>query len=340
MGYMTGKKRIFSGAQPSGYVTLGNYLGAIKNWVKLQDEYDCIYCIVDLHALTVRQDPTVFRERCYSFLAQYLACGLDPEKNVIYFQSHVSAHAELAWILNCYTYVGELSRMTQFKEKARKHRDNINAGLFTYPVLMAADILLFKTDLVPVGEDQKQHIELARDVAVRFNNLYGEVFKIPEAYIPKVGARIMSLQEPTKKMSKSDENENSYILVLDSPDLIMKKFKKAVTDSEAVVRYDEEAKPGISNLMNIYAAMTGQSFEEIEREFEGQGYGAFKKAVAEAVIEGLRPIREKYQELMADKGYLENVIKEGAARAEAIASQTLKEVYDRIGLVPLPTGNL
>ncbi|MCF6095510.1 tryptophan--tRNA ligase [Thermovorax subterraneus] len=337
---MTGKKRIFSGAQPSGSVTLGNYLGAIKNWVKLQDEYDCIYCIVDLHALTVRQDPAVFRERCYSFLAQYLACGLDPEKNVIYFQSHVSAHAELAWILNCYTYVGELSRMTQFKEKARKHRDNINAGLFTYPVLMAADILLFKTDLVPVGEDQKQHIELTRDVAVRFNKLYGEVFKIPEAYIPKVGARIMSLQEPTKKMSKSDENENSYILVLDSPDLIMKKFKKAVTDSEAVVRYDEEAKPGISNLMNIYAAMTGRSFEEIEKEFEGQGYGAFKKAVAEAVIEGLRPIREKYQELMADKGYLESVIKDGATRAKDIASQTLKEVYDRIGLVPLSTGNL
>ncbi|MDN5331917.1 MAG: tryptophanyl-tRNA synthetase [Tepidanaerobacteraceae bacterium] len=333
---MTSKKRIFSGAQPSGYVTLGNYLGAIKNWVELQEEYDCIYCIVDLHALTVRQDPQVFRERCYSFLAQYLACGLDPEKNVIYFQSHISAHAELAWILNCYTYVGELSRMTQFKEKARKHKDNINAGLFTYPVLMAADILLFKTDLVPVGEDQKQHIELTRDIAVRFNNLYGEVFKIPEAYIPKVGARIMSLQEPTKKMSKSDENENSYILVLDSPDLIMKKFKKAVTDSEAVVRYDEAAKPGISNLMNIYAAMTGRSFEEIEREFEGQGYGAFKKAVAEAVIEGLKPIREKYEELMADKGYLESVIKNGAARAENIASETLKEVYDRIGLVPLP----
>ncbi|KXG77709.1 Tryptophan--tRNA ligase [Fervidicola ferrireducens] len=333
---MTGKKRIFSGAQPSGSVTLGNYLGAIKNWVELQDEYDCIYCIVDLHALTVRQDPKVFRERCYSFLAQYLACGLDPEKSVIYFQSHVSAHAELAWILNCYTYVGELSRMTQFKEKAKKHRDNINAGLFTYPVLMAADILLFKTDLVPVGEDQKQHIELTRDIAVRFNNLYGEVFKIPEAYIPKVGARIMSLQDPTKKMSKSDENENSYILVLDSPDLIMKKFKKAVTDSEAVVRYDEVAKPGISNLMNIYAAMTGRSFEEIEREFDGQGYGAFKKAVAEAVIEGLKPIREKYEELMADKGYLESVIKNGAARAENIASETLKEVYDRIGLVPLP----
>ncbi|WP_143156223.1 tryptophan--tRNA ligase [Caldanaerovirga acetigignens] len=337
---MTGKKRIFSGAQPSGSVTLGNYLGAIKNWVKLQDEYDCIYCIVDLHALTVRQDPAAFRERCYSFLAQYLACGLDPEKNIIYFQSHVSAHAELAWILNCYTYVGELSRMTQFKEKARKHRDNINAGLFTYPVLMAADILLFKTDLVPVGEDQKQHIELTRDVAVRFNNLYGEVFKIPEAYIPKVGARIMSLQEPTKKMSKSDENENSYILVLDSPDLIMRKFKKAVTDSEAVIRYDEKAKPGISNLMNIYAAMTGRSFEEIEKEFEGQGYGAFKKAVAEAVIEGLRPIREKYRELMADKGYLESVIKCGATRAKDIASQTLKEVYDKIGLVPLPEGNL
>lgn len=333
---MSGRKRIFSGAQPSGYVTLGNYLGAIKNWVELQDEYDCIYCIVDLHALTVRQDPNVFRERCYSFLAQYLACGLDPEKNVIYFQSHVSAHAELAWILNCYTYIGELSRMTQFKEKARKHKENINAGLFTYPVLMAADILLFKTDLVPVGDDQKQHIELTRDIAIRFNNLYGEVFKVPEAYIPKVGARIMSLQDPTKKMSKSDENENSYILVLDPPDTIMKKFKKAVTDSETEVRYDVERKPGISNLMNIYAAMTGRSFEEIEREFEGKGYGAFKKAVAEVVIEGLRPIRERYEELIADEGYLESVIRSGALRAEEEARKTLKEVYEKIGLVPRP----
>jgi len=334
---MNGRKRIFSGAQPSGSVTLGNYLGAIKNWVELQDEYDCIYCIVDLHALTVRQQPEIFRERCYSFLAQYLACGLDPEKNIIYFQSHVSAHAELAWILNCYTYMGELSRMTQFKEKARKHSDNVNAGLFTYPVLMAADILLFKTDLVPVGEDQKQHIELTRDIAIRFNNLYGEVFKIPEAYIPKVGARIMSLQEPTKKMSKSDENENSYILVLDPPELIMKKFKKAVTDSEAVVRYDEKNKPGISNLMNIYSAVTGLGFEQIEKEFEGQGYGAFKKAVAEAVIECLRPIREKYEELMADRSYLEKVMKDGAERANEIASRTLREVYDRIGLMPLAT---
>ncbi|MCG0276719.1 MAG: tryptophan--tRNA ligase [Thermosediminibacteraceae bacterium] len=333
---MSGRKRIFSGAQPSGYVTLGNYLGAIRNWVELQDEYDCIYCIVDLHALTVRQDPNVFRERCYSFLAQYLACGLDPEKNVIYFQSHVSAHAELAWILNCYTYIGELSRMTQFKEKARKHKENINAGLFTYPVLMAADILLFKTDLVPVGDDQKQHIELTRDIAIRFNNLYGEVFKVPEAYIPKVGARIMSLQDPTKKMSKSDENENSYILVLDPPDAIMKKFKKAVTDSETEVRYDVERKPGISNLMNIYSAMTGRSFEEIEREFEGKGYGAFKKAVAEVVIEGLRPIRERYEELIADKGYLESVIRSGALRAEEEARKTLKEVYEKIGLVPRP----
>ncbi|WP_148867456.1 tryptophan--tRNA ligase [Thermosediminibacter litoriperuensis] len=333
---MSGKKRIFSGAQPSGSVTLGNFLGAIKNWVEFQDKYDCIYCIVDLHALTVRQDPQVFRERGYSFLAQYLACGLDPEKNVVYFQSHVSAHAELAWILNCYTYMGELSRMTQFKEKAKKHRDNINAGLFTYPVLMAADILLFQTDLVPVGEDQKQHVELTRDIAIRFNNLYGEIFKIPEAYIPKVGARIMSLQEPTKKMSKSDENENSYILVLDPPDVIMKKFKRAVTDSEAEVRYDVERKPGISNLMNIYAAVTSRSFKEIEREFEGKGYGYFKKAVAEAVIDRLRPIREKYDELMANKDYMEKVMKNGASRANELAQETLKNVYDKIGLVPCP----
>ncbi|ADL07045.1 tryptophan--tRNA ligase [Thermosediminibacter oceani] len=337
---MSGKKRIFSGAQPSGSVTLGNFLGAIKNWVELQDKYDCIYCIVDLHALTVRQDPKVFRERCYSFLAQYLACGLDPEKNVVYFQSHVSAHAELAWILNCYTYMGELSRMTQFKEKARKHQDNINAGLFTYPVLMAADILLFQTDLVPVGEDQKQHVELTRDIATRFNNLYGEVFKIPEPYIPEVGARIMSLLEPTKKMSKSDENENSYILLLDPPDVIMKKFKRAVTDSEAVVRYDVERKPGISNLMNIYAAVTGRSFEEIEREFEGKGYGEFKKAVAEVVIDKLRPIREKYDELMANKDYMESVIKNGAERAQELARETLKKVYDKIGLVPCPNTGL
>ena len=274
---MEDKKRIFSGVQPSGHLTIGNYLGAIKNWVELQDDYDSFYCIVDLHALTVRQDPKELRRRSLSVFALYLACGLDADKNTIFVQSHVSAHAELAWILNCYTYMGELSRMTQFKEKARRHKDNINAGLFTYPVLMAADILLYQAHLVPVGADQKQHLEITRDIAQRFNSIYGDVFVIPEAYIPKVAARIMNLQEPTKKMSKSDENENAFISMLDTSDVIMRKFRRAVTDSEAQVRYDEENKPGISNLMNIYAAVTGKSYEEIEQEFDGKGYGDFKR---------------------------------------------------------------
>ncbi len=328
------KKIIFSGVQPSGNLTLGNYIGAIKNWVSLQDEYNCIYCIVDLHALTVRQNPTELRQRSRSLLALYIACGLDPEKNILFVQSHVSAHAELAWILNCFTYMGELNRMTQFKEKARKHSDNINAGLFTYPVLMAADILLYQTDLVPVGNDQKQHLEITRDIAQRFNNIYGEVFKIPEPYIPEVGARIMSLQEPEKKMSKSDENENAYISLLDPPDVIMRKFKRAVTDSEMVIRYDEENKPGISNLMSIYASVTGKSFEEIEAEFEGKGYGDFKKAVGEAVVETLKPIQEKHKELMADRAYLDEVMKSGAEAANRLANRTLRKVYRKVGLIP------
>jgi len=328
------KKIIFSGAQPSGNLTLGNYIGAIKNWVSLQDEYNCIYCIVDLHALTVRQNPAELRQRTMSLLALYIACGLDPEKNILFVQSHVSAHAELAWILNCFTYMGELNRMTQFKEKAQRHADNINAGLFTYPVLMAADILLYQTDLVPVGNDQKQHLEITRDIAQRFNNIYGDVFKVPEPYIPKVGARIMSLQEPEKKMSKSDENENSYIALLDPPEVIIRKFKRAVTDSEAVIRYDEENKPGISNLMNIYASVTGKSFEDIELEFEGKGYGDFKKAVGEAVIETLRPIQEKHKELMANKDYLNEVMKSGAETAGRLANRTLRKVYKKVGLVP------
>jgi len=327
------KKRIFSGVQPSGNLTLGNYLGAIKNWVSLQDEYDCFYCIVDLHALTVRQDPEELRHRSLALFALYMACGLDVNKNTLFVQSHVSAHAELAWILNCYAYIGELSRMTQFKEKSRKHKDNINAGLFTYPVLMAADILLYQTHLVPVGEDQKQHLELTRDIAQRFNSLYGDVFVVPEVYIPKVAARVMSLQDPTKKMSKSDENPNAYISLLDEPDVIIKKFKRAVTDSGREIKYDEENKPGISNLMNIYAAITGKTYEEIEGEFEGKGYGDFKKAVGECVVEALKPIQQRYHELMKDEGYLVTLMKEGAQKASSVASQTLKKVYERIGLI-------
>lgn len=333
---MSDRKRIFSGIQPSGHITLGNYVGAIRNWIPLQDEYDCLYCIVDLHALTVRQDPRELRQRSMSLLSLYMACGLDPEKNILFLQSHVSAHAELAWILNTFTYMGELSRMTQFKEKSQKHQDNINAGLFTYPVLMAADILLYQADLVPVGQDQKQHLEITRDVAIRFNNIYGDVFTIPEAYIPKVGAKIMSLQQPENKMSKSDENENAFISLLDHPDTIARKFRRAVTDSEALVRYDEENKPGVSNLMNIYSSVTGKSFDEIEDEFQGRGYGDFKAAVAEAVIETFKPIQTRYDELMKDKDYLNQVMKNGAEKAARLAYKTLGKVYKKVGLVPPP----
>jgi len=329
---MTQKKRIFSGMQPTGFLTLGNYLGAMRNWLALQNEYECIYSVVDLHSLTVRNEAKDLRQRRMSLLAQYIACGLDPEKNILFMQSHVSAHAELCWVLSCYTYMGELSRMTQFKEKAVKHKDNVNAGLFTYPVLMAADILLYQTDLVPVGEDQKQHLELARDIAERFNGIYGEVFKVPEPFIPRVGARIMSLQEPTSKMSKSDENVNAYVLILDPPETIMRKFKRAVTDSEAVVRYDVENKPGISNLMSIYSSVTGKTLEQIENEFEGKGYGDFKVSVGEAVVETLRPIQEQYQKLMKSKDYLQDVMIKGAEDANRIAGRTLSKVYRKIGL--------
>ncbi len=329
---MTQKKRIFSGMQPTGFLTLGNYLGAMRNWVALQDEYDCIYSVVDLHSLTVRNEAKDLRQRRLSLLAQYIACGLDPEKNILFMQSHVSAHAELCWILSCYTYMGELSRMTQFKEKAAKQQDNINAGLFTYPILMAADILLYQTDLVPVGEDQKQHLELSRDIAERFNGIYGNVFKVPEPYIPKVGARIMSLQDPGSKMSKSDENANSYILLLDPPETIMRKFKRAVTDSEAVIRYDVKNKPGVSNLMSIYSSVTGKTLEQIENEFEGKGYGDFKTAVGEAVVETLRPIQEEYNKLMESKDYLQDLMKKGAEAAGRIAGKTLSKVYRKIGL--------
>lgn len=328
-----GKKRIFSGMQPSGVITLGNYLGALKNWTKLQDEYDCLYCIVDMHAITVRQDPTKLRKQARELLLQYLAVGLDPEKNIIYYQSHVPQHAELGWILNCYTYMGELNRMTQFKDKAAKHADNINAGLFTYPTLMAADILLYQTDLVPVGEDQRQHLELTRDIAQRFNGVYGETFRVPEAYIGKVGARVMALQEPTKKMSKSDENQNNIITLMDDPKVIINKMKRAMTDSDAEVRYGED-KPGISNLLNIYCAVTGKSIAEAEKEFAGCGYGAFKTAVGEAVVADLEPIQKRVKELEANKDYLDAIIKEGAEKASRLADRTLMKVQKKVGFPP------
>lgn len=334
-GMEENKKIIFSGMQPSGTITLGNYLGALKNWTKLQDDYKCLYCIVDMHAITVKQDPAVLRKNARDLMMLYIAAGIDPKKNTMYVQSHVSAHAELAWILNCFTYMGELSRMTQFKDKSQKHSDNINAGLFTYPVLMAADILLYQTDLVPVGIDQKQHLELARDIAVRFNNLYGETFKIPDGYIPKAGAKIMSLQNPAKKMSKSDEDLNASILLTDDTDTIIRKFKRAVTDSETEVRYDEVNKPGISNLMTIYSVVTGKDYAEIEREFAGKGYGDFKMAVGEAVAAELKPVQDKFKELSKDKAYLDGILKDGAAEASYLATKTLRKVQKKIGFPPI-----
>lgn len=326
------KQTIFSAMQPSGVVTLGNYLGAIQNWSALQEEYDCLYAIADLHALTVRQNPEEFRDRCIRLMAQFLACGLDAEKNTIFYQSHVSAHAELGWILNCYTYMGEMSRMTQFKDKSARHADNINVGLFDYPVLMAADILLYQADLVPVGADQKQHLEICRDIAARFNKLYGEIFTVPDGYIGKNSARIMSLQDPDRKMSKSDDNPNGFVSVIDEPEKILKKFKKAVTDSENQVVYRED-KPGICNLLNIYSGVTGEGMEQAVSRFDGAGYGAFKTAVGEAVVEKLRPIRERYLQLMEDPGYLEGIYRRGAAAAAERAEQTLQAVYQAVGLV-------
>jgi len=330
---MQDKKMIFSGVQPTGCVTLGNYIGALKNWVKLQNDYKCIYSVVDMHSITVRQNPEELRKRCREFLALYIACGIDPEESIVFYQSHVPAHAELAWVLGCHTYMGELSRMTQFKDKSAKHEDNINAGLFTYPVLMAADILLYQSDLVPVGVDQKQHLELARDIAIRMNHLYGDIFTVPEGYIPPVGARVMSLQDPTSKMSKSDPNPNGYIWVLDEPDVIVKKIKKAVTDSEGVVAY-REGKHGVNNLLSIYGAIVGKKPEEAALDFEGQGYGALKMRVAEAVCEELRPLQEKYKALISDKAYLESVYKSGAEKAAEIAQKTISAVYDKVGFIP------
>lgn len=325
------KKVLYSGMQATGTLTLGNYLGALKNWVELTDEYECIYGVMDLHSLTVRQVPADFRKNARALYALYVAAGLDPEKNCIYYQSHVSGHAELGWILDCFTYMGELNRMTQFKDKAAKHADNINAGLYTYPVLMAADILLYQADVVPVGVDQKQHLEITRDIAERFNHIYGDVFTIPEPYIGKKGAKIMSLQEPTKKMSKSDENVNATILLLDDTDTIIRKFKRAVTDSESEVRYAEE-KPGISNLMDIYSAVTGKTYEEIEKEFAGKGYGDFKLAVGETVADHLKPLQNRYEELMKDKGYIESMIKMNDEKAAYYASKTLRKVQKKVGL--------
>jgi len=332
---MEDKKTIFSGIQPTGCITLGNYVGALKNWVNLQSDYNCIFSVVDLHSITVRQDPADLRKRCMDFLCQYLAAGIDGEENIVFFQSHASGHAELSWLLNCYTYMGELSRMTQFKDKSAKHADNINAGLFTYPVLMAADILLYKTDLVPVGVDQKQHLELCRDIAIRFNHIYGDVFTVPEGFIPKEGARIMSLQDPTSKMSKSDPNVNGFVSILDDTDTIMRKFKRAVTDSDGEIAY-REGKHGINNLINIYSAVTGKTAEETVSEFSGKGYGEFKQAVGEVVASELKPIRERYEDLRKNKDYLEQIYKSGAERANKLSYRTLNKVKRKIGFVDRP----
>ena len=327
------KKVILSGIQATGNLTLGNYIGALKNFVKMQDEYDCYYMIANLHALTVRRDPEELKNNTLKIIATYIAAGIDPEKSAIFIQSQVPAHAELSWVLNCYTYMGELTRMTQFKDKSEKHQDNINSGLFTYPVLMASDILLYQADLVPTGQDQKQHIEITRDIAGRFNKIYGETFKVPAPYIPKVGARIMGLQDPKSKMSKSSTIPNDSIFLIDSPEEIMKKIKKAVTDSEGIVKYDEENKPGISNLMEIYGIIENKTMDEIEKEFEGKNYGIFKQEVANSIIKELEPFHKKYNELMSNPQYLEEMCKKGAEKAQKIANKTLKLVYQKIGII-------
>ncbi len=327
------KKTILSGIQATGSLTLGNYLGALNNWVEMQEEYDCYYMIADLHTLTIRNDPETLRNNTLNLIALYIAAGLDPEKNTIFIQSQIPAHTQLSWVLNCYTYMGELNRMTQFKDKSAKHADNINSGLYTYPVLMAADILIYNADLVPVGQDQKQHLEIARDIADRFNSIYGETFKLPEPYIAKVGAKIMGLQNPTAKMSKSAQDPMDKILLTDTPEDIRKKFKKAVTDSENCVRFDREAKPGVSNLMSIYGIIKNKTMDEVEKEFEGQGYGAFKTAVAEAVVERLEPLQKRYNELLENPEELMEICRKGAKKAEKKANALVKDVYKKIGLV-------
>ena len=332
------KPIVFSGAQPSGELTIGNYLGALRQWVQMQDDYHCIYCIVDLHAITVRQDPVALRKATLDTLALYLACGIDPQKSTIFVQSHVPEHTQLGWILNCYTYFGELSRMTQFKDKSARYEENINAGLFDYPVLMAADILLYQTTQVPVGEDQKQHLELSRDVASRFNALYGEIFKVPEPFIPKSGARVMSLLEPTRKMSKSDDNRNNVIGLLEDPKSVVKKIKRAMTDGDEppVVRYDVKEKPGVSNLLDILSGVTGKPVAELEAEFAGQMYGHLKGAVADAVSGMLSELQERYHRYRNDESFLEQVMRDGAAKARMQAQDTLKKVYEAIGFVAQP----
>lgn len=326
------KKVILSGIQATGNLTLGNYLGALNNWVEMQEQYDCYYMIADLHTLTIRMDPETLRKNTMELIALYVAAGLDPEKNTIFIQSHIPAHTQLSWVLNCYTYMGELNRMTQFKDKASKHADNINAGLFTYPVLMAADILIYNADLVPVGEDQRQHLEITRDIAERFNSLYGDTFKIPDAYIGKVGARIMGLQNPTAKMSKSAPDPMDKILLTDTLDDIRKKIKRAVTDSENCVKFDRENKPGVSNLMGIYGIIKDKTMEEVEKEFEGQGYGNFKTAVAEAVVERLEPIQKRYYELLENPKKIREIYEKGDKKAAERANTLIKEVYNKIGL--------
>lgn len=323
-------KILFSGMQATNTLTIGNYLGALKNWVALSDEYECFYSVVDLHSITVRQDPAELRKRARALLTLYIAAGLDPKKNCIYYQSHVSGHAELSWILNCFTYMGELNRMTQFKDKSAKHADNINAGLFTYPVLMAADILLYQADVVPVGIDQMQHLEITRDIAQRFNSIYGDVFTIPEPYIGKTGAKIMSLQDPEKKMSKSDENPNASVYLMDDPDTIMRKFKRAVTDSEGQILYRDE-QPGIKNLIDIYSSCTGKSPKDVEKEFEGKGYGDFKMAVGESVVSVLKPVQDRFYELEKDKEFIDSIIKENAEKANYYAQKTLRKVQKKVG---------
>lgn len=329
------KKIIFSGIQPSGELSVGNYIGSLRNWVKLQDEYECIYCVVNEHAITVRQDPKELLERSLNTLAIFLAAGIDPKKSTIFLQSHVPAHCQLSWVLNCYTQVGELNRMTQYKDKSKRYADNVTAGLFDYPVLMAADILLYQANLVPVGDDQKQHIEITRDIATRFNNIYGDTFVLPEGYFPKAGARVMSLQEPTKKMSKSDDNQNNVIRILEDPKSIIKKMKKAVTDSDnpPVIKYDWENKPGVSNLLEILSACNGKSIDELVEQYKGQMYGTFKCEVGDALVSLLEPIQTRYKELIADEGYLREVLKEGAIKASERAQKTLDDVYKKIGFM-------
>ena len=328
----TAKKRVLSCIQPSGLLTLGNYLGALKNWAAMQEEFDCTFAVADLHAITVRQEPAKLRSQIYSTFAILLALGIDPEKNTVFIQSQVPEHTALSWLLSCYTQFGEMSRMTQFKDKSQKHPDNINVGLFSYPVLMAADILLYQSDLVPVGADQKQHLEIARDIAIRFNNIYGNVFTVPDAYIPKAGARVKSLQDPAKKMSKSDDNANAWVAILDSRDDIIRKFKRAVTDSDNEIRMSED-KPGISNLITIYSAVTGKTTDEVEKEFDGKGYGNFKLAVGEAVADALAPIKQKHDEIIKDKKMLEQLYRQGAEKAERVARKTYFKAMKKVGFV-------